>query len=187
MILPYLAIALLAVATAYSAIVSFREAKAGRSWIFPQGASRIAQICIGVLTLALLIAALWLGVSGRKSTHRSSRFLIPEGYTGWIRIEFEVQGAPPLPMEGGQYVIKIPASGTLQTSSPEQYGWADDRYDYYSAQGTRPLPDSGPAGLIWAKLNGEKAGASGTRKYEEFFVGTQQQFKDQINDENKSH
>jgi uncharacterized protein DUF6843 len=181
MILPYLAIALLAVATAYSAIVSFREAKGERSWIFPQAASRLAQFCIGVFTLLLSIAALWLGTSGRNSTHRSSRFVIPEGYTGWIRIEFEVQGAPPLPMEGGQYVIKIPPSGTLQTSSPEQYGWADDRYDYYSAQGTRPLPDSGPAGLIWGKLNGEKAGASGTRKYEEFFVGTQQQFKDQPN------
>ncbi len=181
MILPYLAIALLAVATAYSAIVGFREVKGQRSWIFPQGTSRLAQICIAVFTLVLLIAALWQGMSGRNSTHRSSHFLIPERYTGWIRIEFEVQGAPPLPMESGQYVIRIPSSGTLQTSSPEQYGWADDRYDYYSAQGTRPLPDSGPAGLIWGKLNGEKAGPSGARKYEEFFVGTQQQFKDQVN------
>jgi hypothetical protein len=47
------------------------------------------------------------------------------------------------------------------------------------------LPDSGPAGLIWGKINGEKAGASDPRKYEEFFVGTAQQFKDQLNEENK--
>src|SRR5579863_2671002 len=185
MILPYLATALLAVATAYSALVSFRDGEGRRSWIFPQGANRLAKICIGLASLALLIAALWLGMSSRNSQQRSSRFLIPEGYTGWIRIEFEVPGAAPLPVEGGQYIVKIPSTGMLQTSSPEQYGWADDHYYYYSAQNTRPLPDSGPSGLVWGKINGEKAGASGPRKYEEFFVGTQQQFKDQVNEENK--
>ncbi len=185
MILPYLATALLAVATAYSAIVSFRDAKGRTSWIFPQGASRFARVCVSALTLALLIVALWLGMSTRNSTQRASHFLIPEGYTGWVRIEFEVQGAPSLPVEGGQYIVKISSSGVLQTSSPEQYGWAHDHYDYYSAQGRRPLPDSGPARLIWGKINGEKAGTSGPRKYEEFFVGTAQQFKDQMNEENK--
>lgn len=31
-----------------------------------------------------------------------------------------------------------------------------------------------------ARINGEESGASGKRKYEEFFVGTAQQFKDQV-------
>lgn len=181
--LPYVAIALLIFATAYSAIVGFTHRGGGRrSWTFPESASRSARLFVGAFTLASLAGlALWLGMSARNSTHRSSRFLIPEGYTGWVRIEFEVQDAPPLPVEGAQYVLKIPSDGVLRTSSAEQYGWAQDYYYYYSAQGVRALPDSGPAELIWGKINGEASGSKGKRKYEEFFVGAAQQFKEQAN------
>jgi len=191
--LPYVAIALLILATAYSAMVSFRQAtfsqkKPGKlSWIFPESASRAVRFSIAALTLASLAAlGLLLAMGTANSTHRSSRFLIPDGYTGWIRIEFEVQGAPPLPMDAGQYVLRIPSDGILRTSSAEQYGFAKDHYYYYSTQGARPLPDSGPAVLIWGKINGEESGASGTRKYEEFFVGTEQQFRDQVKEKNKN-
>jgi len=140
MILPYAAVALLIVATLYSAVVSFRQAEVGkRAWIFPETTNRSTRIVVGVFTLVLLTGlALWLNVSARNSTRHSSRFLIPEGYTGWIRAEFEVQGAPPLPMEDGEYVLKIPANGVLRTSSREQYGWAKDHYYYESAGGVRP-------------------------------------------------
>jgi hypothetical protein len=179
--LPYVAIALLVFVTVYSATVSFRQPVSHKqTWIFPDAASRSTRIFVGALTIALVAAfAWWLHISAQNSTHRSSRFLIPEGYTGWVRIEFEVQGAPPLSMEGAQYVLKISSDGVLRTSSTEQYGWAKDHYYYYSAQGVRALPDSGPAELIWGKINGEESGVSGKRKYEEFFVGNAQQFKDQ--------
>jgi len=182
MMLPYVATALLVLATLYSAIVSFSNAEPGkRTWMFPAAPKRSARIVVGALTLVLVTAfALWLSVSARNSTRPASRFLIPEGYTGWVRIEFEVQGAPPLPMEGGQYILKIPPDGKLQTSSGQQYGWAKDHYYYYSAQGTRPLPDSGSAALIWGKINGEGSGAAGKKKYEELFVGTEDQFKNQV-------
>jgi hypothetical protein len=188
MILPYLAIALLLVATVYSAVVSFRSTEdKPRSWAFPDRASRPARVLVGVFTLIFLTGAgLWLVSSVRNSTRSSSKFLIPDGYTGWIRIEFELKDAPPLPMDHNEYVVKIPADGKLQTSSPEQYGWARDKYYYYSTQGMRPLDDSGPAQSIWGKINGEESGASGQRKYEELFVGTEQQFKDQGKQENKT-
>ena len=182
MILPYVATALLVVATIYSAIVSFRPAEGGkRSWIFPETTSRSARIVAAALTIALLTGCVvWLDVSARHSIRSSSRFLIREGYTGWVRIEFEVQGAPPLPMEGGEYILTIPADGVLRTSSAERYGWAKDHYYYYSAEGLRSLPDSGQAGLVWGKVNGEGSGPAGKRKYEEFFVGTAQQFREQV-------
>jgi hypothetical protein len=181
MILPYAATAVLVVATLYSAIVSFRQAEADkRTWIFPESPNRSARIIVGILSLALLsVLAVWLTGSARNSTRPASRFLVPEGYTGWIRVEFEVQGAQPLPMDGREYVLKIPPDGVLRTSSAEQYGWARDHYYYYSAQGMRPLPDSGSAALIWGKINGEESGTTAKRKYEEFFVGTAQQFKTQ--------
>jgi hypothetical protein len=187
MILPYVAIAFLVVVTVYSAIVSFSQpGNHKRSWIFPEAANRLTRILVGALTIALLTGlGLWLGMSARNSPHRASRFLIPEGYTGWIRVDFEVRGAPPLPMEDGQYILKIPPGGELRTSSAEQYGWAEDHYYYYSAQGVRSLPESNQAELIWGKINGKESAASGNRKYEEFFVGTARQFRDQVKGENK--
>jgi hypothetical protein len=188
MILPYLAIALLLLATVYSAVVSFwQPGLSGASpWIFPIGARRPARIGVGVGTLALLVAlTLWLSMGARHSTRHPSRFLIPEGYVGWVRIEFEVSGAPPLRIEGGDYLMKVPSSGLLKTSSSEEFGWAKDHYSYYSEKGTRPLPDSGLAGdrLIWGTINGESSGAQGKKKYEEFFVGTKLQFKQQMTGE----
>lgn len=181
MTLPYLAVALLVIATIYSAIVSFRPPTTKPSWIFPDTMNRSRRMIAAALGLVLLSAvALSLGLGTRTSPRPSSRFLIPDSYTGWVRIEFEVKDAPPLPTDRGEYVLQIPPSGVLRTSSREQYGWANDRYYYYysSPQAMRPLADSGPTQLIWGKLNGEEAGASGDRKYEEFFVGTLQQFKD---------
>jgi hypothetical protein len=33
---------------------------------------------------------------------------------------------------------------------------------------------------VWGRINGEKSAASGKRKYEEFFVGTAQEFREQM-------
>jgi hypothetical protein len=181
MIVAYVSLALLAIATVYSGVVSFRKTEgATASWIFPMAVGWPTRIGVGACCVALLMSlALWLGWTGQHSSLRASRFLIPEGYTGWVRVEFEVRGAPPLSTVGGEYVLRIPADGILRTSSSEQYGWARDHYYYHSAEGVRPIPDSGQAPLIWGKINGEASGAAGKRKYEEFFVGTAQQFKNQ--------
>ena len=188
MILPYLAIALLVLVTAYSAVVSFRRPRDGRapSWIFPNGTKRSAQTAVGICTFALILGmAAWLAIDARHSYRRPSRFLVPEGYVGWVRVEFQVPGAAPLPVDGGEYLFKFPPAGLLSTSSSEEYGWAKDHYFYYSEGGTRVLPQTGPGGggLIWGKLNAEKSGPLGKRKYEEFFVGTEQQFQEQTRGE----
>ena len=182
MILPYLAMAVLLAVTVYAASASFRQKPddSRLNWLFPDGTSRSFRISVGILTAALTVGLVgWFSVSARKSTRLSSRFLIPEGYIGRVRIEFEVSAAPALPVEVGQYVLKIPSNGVLKTSSPEQYGWANDSYYYYSAAGAHQLSDSDPHRLVWGKINGEATGSSGKTKYEEFFVGTKSQFMDQ--------
>ncbi len=188
MILPYLATALLLLVTAYSATVSFRRRVEGAppGVIFPNGARRSARILVGLSTFVLVVGLIaWSTIGGRNTTRGSLRFLIPEGYKGWVRVEFEVPNEPLLPLERGQTVLKIPPSGVLKSSSPEQYGWAKDSYSYYSGAGERKLPDSGHGSLIWGKMNGAESGSSGKREYEEFFVGTEQQYKDQAKGEDK--
>lgn len=180
MILPYLATAFLVLATVYSAIVSFRQNPEGREagWIFPDRTTRSVRVLVVALTVLIGVVA-WFGVNPRNAPPRSLHLFIPEGYSGWVRVEFEIQGEAPLPSEAGHTVLKIPASGVLKTSSPEEYGWARDYYYFYSDSGSRPLADSGPGRMIWGKINGEASGVSGKRKYEEFFVGTEEQYRDQ--------
>lgn len=186
MILAYLAIVLLVLVTAYAAVVSFRQKTEGASpsWLFPERPKRVARIIIGFATLLLVIGvSAWFrlnlsGTNTRSATPRSFHFLIPEGYTGWVRVEFEIPGAPPLPTASGHTLVKIPPSGTLKTSATEQYGSANDDYASYSHDIVRPLPDSGPEKRVWGKITGELQGPTGKKEYEEFFVGTQQQFKD---------
>ena len=82
MTLPYLATVLLVLASAYSAVVSFREGTKGAepSWIFPDGAKRPTRIFISIATLLILIAlGAWFSINAQNSTARSMRFLIPEG------------------------------------------------------------------------------------------------------------
>ena len=181
--LPYLATGFLVLATVYAAIVSFRQqtVAAAPGWLFPDNAKHSRRIVIGLATLTIIIGfAGWFTLSARRSSRRSVEFLIPEGYSGWVRVEFEIPGEAPLPVEAGHAVVKIPPSGLLRTSSQEQYGRAQDAYRFYSGTGEGPLPDSGPGKLVWGKMNGEASGLSGARKYEEFFVGTEQQFKSQM-------
>jgi hypothetical protein len=186
MILPYFATALLVLVTGYSAFVSFRQNPVGspRGWAFPSGTKRSMRIAVGICTIALAAAFVaWSTVGPKNSAHRSSRFLIPQGYVGWARVEFQVSGAPPAPVEDGAYVLKLPSSGLFKTSSPERFGWARDRYYYYSETSTQILPDTsqGSRSAIWGKINGEASGPLGHRTYEEFFVGTEQQFREQVN------
>ncbi len=80
-------------------------------------------------------------------------------------------------------MLRIPPSGLVQTSSAEQYGWVKENYAFYSNSGLRPISNSGPGRLIWGKINGEATNSSGERKYEEFFVGTEKQFREQLEPE----
>jgi len=129
----------------------------------------------------LLIMSNFLGsASCQEQERRPSRYLIPEGYVGWLRIEFNVEGAPPIPIEDGHYLFKFPPSGLIKTSSDIEYGWAMDEYYYSSGDDRRRLKGSdwGGGGMIWGGVTGSKQVPQRERtRYAEFFVGTEEQFK----------
>jgi hypothetical protein len=121
----------------------------------------------------VLLCLLTLG--GCEQRRRPDRFLIPAGYFGWVEVEHGVTNAPLLPIEDRCFLIKIPQSGRVQTSTPMAYGWAKDEY-YYEAEGQRQLlPSTGSGGgrRIWAGEIGGKGGRGSLM----FFVGTEAQWK----------
>lgn len=180
--LPYLAVVFLVLATLFSTAVSFRkiELRGTRAWLFPEAASRFVRMGIGVFSVVIVVViSVWFAFGVKTVRRPSSRFLIPDGYVGWVRVEFQTSGSPPVPAEEGHYVFRIPADGMLRTSSPERYGWGKDEYFYVVSDGLRKLPTDVASGrLVWGQINGERGSTSGPRQYEEFFVGSEQQFKE---------
>ena len=178
--LPSAAVGFLTLITAYSAVVSFRMSQVGEAgtWLFPNGASRSVRTGVGVCSVAMVIGfAGWWGVQNIRRP--SSKFLVPDGYVGWVRVEFQVAGVPAAPKQRGQPIFKIPSNGVLKTSSPEGYSRDGSEYYYDSDKGLHKLKADGRKGrFVWGRISGEETGSAGPRHYEEFFVGTEQQFKE---------
>jgi hypothetical protein len=79
-------------------------------------------------------------------------YLFPEGYIGWVRVDYNVPGTPELPIENGRQVFRLPPAGLLRTSSKLEYSRGRVvEYFYYSKDSRRPLreTDFGKGGMIW--------------------------------------
>jgi hypothetical protein len=141
-------------------------AATGRRWLL--------RVCVVVAVGVTLFSCDW-----RKRT--PIRYLIPEGYIGWIEIDYDpAKGVPP-EREDKYMVFRIPANGRLITSARYEAGWASDEHFYYDAKGERKrLTEtlSGRGGMVW----GGHDGWSGGPKYEREFIGTEKQYWATAND-----
>lgn len=115
-----------------------------------------------------------------------SRFLIPSGYVGWVRVEYNVSSAPPLAREGKYRLLRLEKDGTLKTSSDLPEGWGRDQFFYYSESTRQPLSNAGwcKGGMIWNEETGSDTRSS---RFQRFFVGTQDQFRAEVDPTGKTH
>lgn len=140
--------------------------------------------CVQLMILLALSCTFCISTSCQEQRQiqqrHPTRYLIPDGYVGWVQINFKVDGAPPLPIEDAYYVVKFPSSGLIQTSSNIEYGVAVDEFFYYSDNTRRQIKESGwgEGGMIWGAYNGKKTDGTGRliKSYEGFFVGTEEEF-----------
>jgi hypothetical protein len=106
-----------------------------------------------------------------------SRFLVPEGFLGWLLLEYNVKDAEPSRIEAGVRVFKFPSSGALNTSGEGPERGADDEYFYYSADGSlRQIPTDyrNGKGMIWGQHEGTR---NGILSQFGFFIGTEEQYR----------
>jgi hypothetical protein len=121
--------------------------------------------------------ALIFAVSGCEKARTACVYEIPEGYTGWVLIEFGRTNCQPLAERDGKRVFEIGHDGRFCTSSALESGWAKDAYFYVGRSRTAiPSTVSGGGGLIWGGSTGITQTGSVERTYESFFVGTEGQF-----------
>ena len=84
-------------------------------------------------------------VQGCDHGRRPEVVSIPSGYVGWVRINYGVNGEPPLQVQRRAYQIVVPQSGRIATSSPMTSGLAHDEYYYVDERGQRKLLKVAPA------------------------------------------
>jgi hypothetical protein len=59
-----------------------------------------------------------LAITSCRPSSRPERWISPENYQGWLRLDYAITGTPPLALVNGAYVVHMPPNGHLQTSSP---------------------------------------------------------------------
>lgn len=152
--------------------------------LFATGKIRFISLGTCILTGSWWLS-LWMQAAismGASTVRHPISYSIPEGYIGWVAIEYNVSGTPKLPLRNGSFQVKFPSTGILRTQSSIEDGWARDQYVYYSSSGqTKTLKDTGwdGGGMIWAAtVSGDSDGRGGMNHIEEkFFVGTEDQYK----------
>jgi hypothetical protein len=126
-----------------------------------------------------MAAAQWQRV---KNERHPSRYVLPEGYVGWVVIHFDHPGAPPIVLRDKNLLFQIPESGVLYTSSQQEYGTARDHYFYKLSDGQfRELPNTGwgKGGMVWNESSGTRENPGSPDDHtEHFFIGTEQQEKE---------
>ena len=73
------------------------------------------------------------------------RYLLPDGYTGWVEIDYEVSTAPTFPRENGFRLVEVPDTGRVETVESPNYGEMFIREYYYvgAASKRTPAPTTG--------------------------------------------
>jgi len=142
------------------------------------------------LGTSLIVGLWWLSFvmtaaisMGPSMARQPTKFLMPDGYVGWIEIRYGKPSAPALPVVNGELICRIPQESLVDTSSLVEGGWAKDEYLYYSPVGsTFALKETGwgSGGMIWGGSHEWKQvqdRSDRARVDEYFFVGTEEQYR----------
>lgn len=86
---------------------------------------RILRACL----LLLSVLGCCLSCEGKRGL--DERFEVPDGFIGEARVIYGQKGKPPIPIERGKLVYRIPRNGVLKTSTSDpNYGGHQTEYIY---------------------------------------------------------
>ena len=86
-------------------------------------------------TLAFVIAVgVATNLACTTQTRTPDRYLIPKSFHGVFRVYYGVANRPALPFEADFHLLKIPANGKLETSSPLESGAAKDEFYFVDGE-----------------------------------------------------
>ena len=105
------------------------------------------------------------------------RHIVPEGFRGWMMVDYGVEGAPPLGNEDGVVVFEYPDSGRLETSTPAPDADGLLHKEYFERRGEE-LVSLTRLRQIWGEfsLRSIDDDGSSNRSFG-FFIGTMGEFR----------
>ncbi|MDQ0242861.1 hypothetical protein J2S09_000397 [Bacillus fengqiuensis] len=126
-----------------------------------------------LLFFLCVYAMLFLTACSVDDTVSSNLYLIPDGYKGWVRVEYDKDFGEETRAEGDYIVIKVNEKGVSKVKSTVTHeGWATNKYFYVTKDGERK--ELKPGKLIHGATQGRE---SKTNPGEvNFFVGTKEEF-----------
>ena len=87
---------------------------------------------------------------------KGDRYYLPERYAGRICVSYNVENAPPLVVEDGFLVHKIPPNGILKTSSEPRLSPKANEYFYYTENGARTAKELKHGGGFSRQKKGQR-------------------------------
>ena len=99
---------------------------------------KVLKVGLWSLVAGLLVFASFLWVLD-ANTPKRDRYLIPEGYAGWLCVTYSVSGAPPLKIEDGFRLVKFSSSGVVATSTEGMPGKYKDEFWFYGDNNLRQM------------------------------------------------
>lgn len=118
--------------------------------------------------------AILLGWGVHQVFGRPMRYQFPPGFKGWIVLKYEDPSCPQLLRQGVFYVVNVPASGRVCTSTSHDHRWIYYQFEYAYPDGRReslPLRSgSDPPGKVQVWL----VAYLSDYRWEEDFVGSKE-------------
>lgn len=93
-------------------------------------------------TVLLVLAALLVLAIATDGISAPLRYELPDGYHGWVLIQYMEPACPPLVRDGIGEVLVVPEGGRACTSSPPREGWHIAEYKVRSVAGLQSLDQS---------------------------------------------
>ena len=90
----------------------------------------------GAVVVLAFVCIVWLVAA---NIPKRERYLIPEGYSGWLCVTYSVAGAHPLEIEDGYRLVKFSQSGVVETSTNGMPGKYTDEFWFYSGNELRKM------------------------------------------------
>jgi hypothetical protein len=100
---------------------------------------RLLVVSGTVLVCLVALLALSIATAGISAP---LRYELPDGYRGWVLIQYKDSSCSPLVRDGISEVLVVPESGRACTSAAPREGWHIAEYKVRSATGPRSLDES---------------------------------------------
>jgi hypothetical protein len=127
-----------------------------------------------MLFLGIAVVAICFAVACSRTAHATLIIEVPTGYSGPVDVELGVTGAPALQKEGDEYIVPVPATGHVSTSTilldttPEFKNVGHDRVWGYESS----ILKAGDGIPVGGNID--------------FFIGTKEQYQIELTKRHKS-